>query len=138
LWHLQKFLQYIKYIILKFLHYSPLSPSPHIPGIVSTGITFLYSYSYTQYLLNIHSSSPSYPFIPLPTYRYNLPSPPTLAKDRTCSALLFSDFDFLKKRHFCLFKKLYRKSPCDIFMYVCIITQMVIIIVPTLRSYSEN
>jgi hypothetical protein len=65
---LQKFLQYIKYIILEFTpcHHSPLSPIclyPPTPGIVSPGIIFPFTCMYTQDLHQIH---PPTPFTDLP------------------------------------------------------------------------
>jgi hypothetical protein len=35
-------------------HHSPLSPSPTIPGVLSTDIIFLFTYMYTQYLHYIY------------------------------------------------------------------------------------
>jgi hypothetical protein len=55
LWHLQKFL-YVKYIILEFTFL--YLPPPTTPGIVSTGIIFLFAYICTQYLHYIHPSTP--------------------------------------------------------------------------------
>jgi hypothetical protein len=77
------------------LHHSHLSPTP-IPGTVSTGIIFPFTYMYTQYLYHIHLPTPFPHLLPTPTG--------TNTTDRTCSALLFSNFAKEKKWHFCLFK----------------------------------
>jgi hypothetical protein len=56
---------------------------PPIPGIISSGIIFLFTYMYTQYLLYIHSPKPSYIIVPLPkihliAFRKKNPFPLTL------------------------------------------------------------
>jgi hypothetical protein len=72
-----------------------LTPTP-IPGVVSTGIIFPFTYICTQYLCCIHSPM-SFPHL-LP------PSTGTSPSGRTCPTLLFSDFVKVNKYHFCLFK----------------------------------
>jgi hypothetical protein len=86
-------------------HYSPLSL---IPGTVSTGLIFPFTYMCTQ---NLH---PIHPPIPFP---HLLPPPlvPT-SPDRTCSALLFSNFVKEKEWRFYL-RSLHREFPHDISMY---------------------
>jgi hypothetical protein len=57
LWHLQRFLQCIKYSILEFTPYTSLLHSPSsIPGTVSTSIIFAFTYMFTYYLHHIHPS----------------------------------------------------------------------------------
>jgi hypothetical protein len=69
-----------------------LPPPPPIPGIVSTGLIFLFTYMYTQYLNYIHPPMP-FPHLPPPTGT----NPP----GRTCSTLLFSDINkHLKKKKY--------------------------------------
>jgi hypothetical protein len=87
---LQKFLQYIKYIILEStpLHHSPLSLPSLILGIVSKGIIFSFTYMCAQYLYHIYPPTAFPHLFPLPL----VPSYP----DKTCSALLF--FNFVKEK----------------------------------------
>jgi hypothetical protein len=66
------------------LNHSPLFLSPPIPGIVSIGLIFLFTYMYAQYLHHVHPPTP---------FSYILPPPTaTTPPNRTWSALLFSDF----------------------------------------------
>jgi hypothetical protein len=90
--HLQKFLQSIKYIITGFIPSPALLYSP-IPGIISTGIIFAFTYMCTQYLHHIHPPM----FCPhiIPTSDWYQHSPPP---SMTWSALLFSDFVEEKKK----------------------------------------
>jgi hypothetical protein len=73
-------------------HHSPLSPAPHIPGIVSTGLSFPFIYMCTQYLHYINPPTVPSHILPLPLV--------PVSPDRTCSALLFSDFIKRKKLTF--------------------------------------
>jgi hypothetical protein len=54
------------------LHYFPLLPPPPIPGTVSTGLIFLFTYMYTQYLHRINPPAP-FPHFLLPPTGTNLP-----------------------------------------------------------------
>jgi hypothetical protein len=51
------------------LHHSPLFLPPSIPGIVSTGFIFPFTYMYTHYLDYIHPSIPFSHLLPPPTGR---------------------------------------------------------------------
>jgi hypothetical protein len=94
LWHLQSFLQCIKYIIFKFtlsttLLYLLIHSSP-IPGIDSTGIfSSIYIRGYTFFA----PYSPSYLLsLPPPFSHWYQPSSTPTPQYRACSAFLFSDF----------------------------------------------
>jgi hypothetical protein len=61
LWHLQMFLQSIKYIILVFTPSTTLlySPPPSLTsGVVSTGIVFAFTYTCTHFLQHTHPPIP--------------------------------------------------------------------------------
>jgi hypothetical protein len=89
MWHLERFLQCFKYIILGFTPSTALlySPPPIIPRIVSTGIIFAFTYMCTHFLHGIYPPTPFPHHLPPPTGT-NIPHP----LGRTCSALLLSDF----------------------------------------------
>jgi hypothetical protein len=84
-------------------------PSP-IPGIVSTGIIIPFTYMCTQYLYYIHPPT-LFPYFFSPSHKHQPPNPPQ------------GQLMLKKKNDVCL-RKLHREFPCDISMYVCIITRI--------------
>jgi hypothetical protein len=69
--HLQRFLQRIKYIILQHTPplLSPIAPTL-IPGTISTGLIFAFTYLCKHYLHHVHLPIPffaTYTLLPLPT-----------------------------------------------------------------------
>jgi hypothetical protein len=89
LWPLQKFLQYIKYIILEITHSTIFLhlPSPHSWHSFNRYHFSMYIHVNTVFARYSHSHNLSLP-PPLPLYQ-----PP----GRTCSAFLFSEFVKEKK-----------------------------------------
>jgi hypothetical protein len=84
-------------------------------SIVSIGHIFPFMYMCTTYLYHIH---------PVTLFRRLLPAPTGInPPDRTCSTLLFSDFIKEKDDIFISLKYLYREFPCDISIFLCVITQ---------------
>jgi hypothetical protein len=91
--------------------FSFIFPLPHSWNS-SSRYTFSIVYLCARHLYRIHYL---HPFLTSPQHWYQPPP------NRTCLAVLFSNFVTGKKWHFCL-RKLHREFPCDITMYKCIIT----------------
>jgi hypothetical protein len=85
LWYLYRFLQCINCIILGFTPSTTLLTSVPIPGIVSTGLVFAFTYMCTHFLHHIHPPT-SFP------QHLSLPVVPALPPNWTCSTLLFPNF----------------------------------------------
>jgi hypothetical protein len=85
-WHLWKFLKMyqIYHIWIHPLYHSPLSYHSPIPGIVSTGIIFAFTYMYTHFLDHIYLPTPCPHHLLLLTGTNPLPP-----SGRTSSILLF-------------------------------------------------
>jgi hypothetical protein len=97
------------------LHHSPSSPSPPIPGLVSTDLIFPFTYMCTQYLHYIHPPTPFPHLLPallVPTSpQAGLFLPP-------CSPI----FEKKEKNDiFICLRWLHKEFPCDISMYICIV-----------------
>jgi hypothetical protein len=110
------------------LHHSPLSSLPHPDSWNSFNRYHfcIYMHVYTFFVLY----SPSYLLSLLPPTFSHFQLVPPYTLGRTCSSLLFSDFveekrEKIKKINIfvCLrLRLLHREFPCDISMYICIIT----------------